>query len=156
MSIINRLVNFFLATLFSFERIVNRINVLCFIFFLPFPIPSVGYILNIFFFCNLWSDLVVIKISQYTCNLAVPSFRNLNLVKICLLQSLLIYRWIGFVWSIMIALCFPLRVKRDFEEDFYQVEEGIWLSGRLFKCWIIVKEKSFATYYKKMINIKLL
>lgn len=56
----------------------------------------------------------------------------------------------------MIALCFPLRVKKDFEEDFYQVEEGIWLSGRLFKCWIIVKEKSFATYYKKMINIKLL
>lgn len=56
----------------------------------------------------------------------------------------------------MIALCFPLCVKRDFEEDFYQVEEGIWLSGRLFKCWIIVKEKSFATYYKKMINIKLL
>lgn len=156
MSTINRLVNFFLATLFSFERIVNRINVLCFIFFLPFPILSVGYILNIFFFCNLWSDLVVIKISQCTCNLAVPSFRNLKLVKICLLQSLLIYRWIGFVWSIMIALCFPLRVKRDFEEDFYQVEEGIWLSGRLFKCWIIVKEKSFATYYKKMINIKLL
>lgn len=155
MSTINRLVNFFLATLFSFERIV-KINVLCFIFFLPFPILSVGYILNIFFFCNLWSDLVVIKISQCTCNLAVPSFRNLKLVKICLLQSLLIYRWIGFVWSIMIALCFPLRVKRDFEEDFYQVEEGIWLSGRLFKCWIIVKEKSFATYYKKMINIKLL
>lgn len=56
----------------------------------------------------------------------------------------------------MIALCFPLRVKRDFEEDFYQVEEGIWLSGKLFKCWIIVKKKSFATYYKKMINIKLL
>lgn len=103
-------------------------------------------------FATSWSDLVVIKISQCTCNLAVPSFRNLNLVKICLLQSLLIYRWIGFVWSIMIALCFPLRVKRDFEEDFYQVEEGIWLSGRLFKCWIIVKEKSFATYYKKMIN----
>lgn len=156
MSIINRLVNFFLATLFSFERIVNQINVLCFIFFLPFPTPSVGYILNIFFFATSWSDLVVIKISQCTCNLAVPSFRNLKLVKICLLQSLLIYRWIGFVWSIMIALCFPLRVKRDFEEDFYQVEEGIWLSGRLFKCWIIVKEKSFATYYKKMINIKLL